>query len=454
MALAIAVLGCGGDALEVKPGRDVVNDATVVVHGEEHVAADMTCTAGGDVHVVTDAGETRRHELGLQGLLADTRYRCDVDAGLLHDSVSFRTDPLPDRIPQDRIAVTGAPTSGFWTLLSHEIGGDGDNEAKVMIVDPEGQVRWYFFDDAHDPADLASEVTADDEVLFGGGSDTPPTIVDLDGEITWEAPNLGGDTHHHVEELPDGQILTLIETTDRKAGRSWRGFGIRVIDPSTDDITWEWDSQRAVDAGTLPEAPEHEDDPYHANWVELTTDDDGDAAFVSLRQLHHIVRIDRATGAITWTLGVGGDFALVHVDGTPDDDWDWFYGQHAPELHLPRILMYDNGWKRPGGNYSRALELTLDVPNRTATVTWEDRGGGWYEPIWGDIDELPNGNLLVTRGHCDSCGLDNQRAQLDELVRDTHAVAWELAFTESIDTTYRSARIDGCRLFPTDASCP
>ena len=127
---------------------------------------------------------------------------------------------------------------------------------------------------------------------------------------------------------------------------------------------------------------------------------------------------------------------------------------HAPEVHGDRIFYYDNGVGRPGGSFSRVVELQIDEAARTATVVWEYTEPGWYETIWGDVDLLPDGNVLYTRAHCGTC-LPNQSSttQIVEVDPRTNTPVWRLVMSDIHDAGYRAERIDGCALFANRRYC-
>jgi hypothetical protein len=114
--------------------------------------------------------------------------------------------------------------------------------------------------------------------------------------------------------------------------------------------------------------------------------------------------------------------------------------------------MLDDGFGRPVGTpFSRAIALDLDLTARTATLAWDFRDLGWYEPILGDVDPLPNGGALVVEAHCGNCGLGASR--FVDVDVDTNAVAWSFGYPSEV-STYRAQRIDGCALFGNARYCP
>jgi len=426
---------------------------TVTLSGRQGPAT-LTCTVPDDPaeeHVLTAADDCLR----LRGLLADTRHTCTVSTD--DDELSFETTTTPSPITPswDLIEHDPARMSGHYTLFNHGLWGDvRDTPHELIIVDPEGRTRWVKVMDKPAP-DLDASILADGTLLYGGGKRWRPTIETLDGEVLWTAPpsTTGGTTHHHAEQLPSGEIITLVHADDIDPDtlESWTGFAIERWAPDG-TLTWSWRSQRGVEEGWLSRTNPDQDDPWHANALVVR---DG-ITYVNLRQKRWLVALDD-DGSLRWRMGstAGGDIELVDADGLPADAADWFYGPHAPELHPDgRFLLYDNGYGRPGGGSSRAMELVLDEDAMQATVTWSWWGEEpWYEPIWGDIDELPGGNVLLTKGHCDDCA-EGQRSEQLEVHRASGEVVWRIRHHTADDAAYRAQRLDGCDLFANRRYCP
>ena len=87
---------------------------------------------------------------------------------------------------------------------------------------------------------------------------------------------------------------------------------------------------------------------------------------------------------------------------------------------------------------------------------WSYEEPGWSEPIWGDVDRLPNGNVLISQGHCYDCGgVDpKRRSAVIEVDPDDDTVVWRLDFSEERDGLYRADRVDGCAVFANQRFCP
>jgi hypothetical protein len=391
-------------------------------------------------------------EVILYGLLADTAYDCTLRAGGATEDRSFRTLPLPDWLPTWTMPVTG-DAGGAYTLFNHCTDRRGDRQSKLLVVDPEGRLRWYTAV-PYDAADLDASWLGEGQILYGGGYSAPPTVVDLSGRTLRDAPLPAGrtdDYHHDTEQLPGGEVLAVAEAPNTDGAVEWTGAVIEQFDPLLERSTWSWNTQRGVDEGWLP-VPAASGDPYHTNSIQAV----GDQLYVNFRYLSLLARIDRATGDLVWRLGPDGDFALVDETGAPDDPVNWFNGPHAPEHDGARILFYDNGSTRGVvPRQSRALELTIDEVAMTARVTWEFTEEGWYEGIWGDIDRLPDGNVLIARPHCGTCQpASEERTQLVEVDPTTDEVVWRLLMDSPDDAGYRAERIDGCELFANARYCP
>jgi hypothetical protein len=267
------------------------------------------------------------HEVELFGLLADTTYRCTMSAGSWSEARTFTTGPLPDWIPGWSLEAAPGAGSGY-TLLNHGTDLEDRREPKLLIVDPEGRLRWSYRSPFPDATDLDAQHLGGGRILYGGGYGAPPTIIGLSGAVEAQAgsSSTGLPYHHHVERIPTGEVVALTEAVNTDGQQTWTGFAVDVLDPALLRPLWSWNSQRGVDEGWLP-ARTAGPDVYHANALVA----DGDRLYVNLRYLGITVALDRLTGERLFTLGPGGDFALVDPSGAPADPSGWFERPHAPE---------------------------------------------------------------------------------------------------------------------------
>jgi hypothetical protein len=419
---------------------------------------EVTCAVGDD-EWVAERPAAAAHEVRWLGLLLGATYTCTARAGEAVASATLAIPPGPPDLPAP--VVTGA-TEGY-TLFNVVVDG---TTPRVVVIDPAGRVRWYL-DLTGDPnvgveASFLESTPRGPRFLIGGGEGWPPSLVDLEGAVEWSAPPAAsGERYHHdtiwLPEVPE--VLGLAGADNTWGGVPYQGFSLEVIPAWGDERTWSWNSQTAVDAGQLPPMTDHVD-AYHANALQWVPDDpDGPSFVVSAKRLHQLVRIDRATGAVTWRLGVGGDFALLEPDGSPADPLRWFYGQHGAKVSVRDpvrgvwdVWLHDNGFDRPTAEppSSRVLHLEVDVPARTARIAWEWTEPGWYEPVFGDVDLLPAGRVLVTMGHCPQCGAAprDRRTTYVELDVATGAERWRAELSDPSYSGYRADRIAACDLFP------
>ena len=121
------------------------------------------------------------------------------------------------------------------------------------------------------------------------------------------------------------------------------------------------------------------------------------SVLVSLGHLNQVISIAPDFASVRWRLGGPGS------DFTFEDPSDRFYAQHtALPLANGNVLLFDNGTGRPydeGGQFSRALELELDLERMTARRVWEH----WHRPplyaaCCSSVQRLPSGNTLILYG--------------------------------------------------------
>jgi hypothetical protein len=416
-----------------------------------------------ELHVLRDDAAATTHTLQLLGLLSEATYTCEAyttrcDGATV--SQTFETAELPVTAPPLASPPgQGTPEWGTWTLFNHQRPCANERGNRLFVIDPEGRVRWYRELPIVGPStiDLESQWRPDQTILWGGGEQPQgtPQVLNLDGTVSYRStyPGVEDDVYHHdVSGTADGRIIGIVESDVRVPGDSWLGFGLVEHDPATQAETWRWDSQTAFDAGQLDRPPADDDDPWHANAFAVVDDADGEGVYVSLFYENEIVRVDRATGDITWHLGIGRDFQLVDPSGAPLDDSEWFDHLHAVHVFDGRVFFYENGW---GPGRSRVVVMTVDSAARKATLDWTYEEPGWYEPLWGDADETAAQSVVVAMAHnyCSGGTIDHLGSLL-EIDEATGNIPWRLDFLDADDSTYRSQRIAGCDLFANARYCP
>lgn len=399
----------------------------------------------------------------LYGLAEASSYSCAVaptcPQALGPPSLLLYSTPSA---PEDigRATITHSPTTpstgpGFLGI-NHWRYCDGAGPQRLVVYDLDGRIRWLYEDiPTWIDMGIQFEYLGSGQFAWGGGNhpDAAVRLVDVSGVETYATSFTGSSDlyfHHDGRVLDDGRILTLTHSDNvDEAGNSWIGFGLQIHRPGV-GLEWSWDSQQAVDAGSLPTGA---GDVYHANWADHVVMADGsERVYVSLCYLYQVIAIDVATGEVLFTFGRNGDFSLQTSGGEPLAPAAFSQCQHGLEVDGDRILFYDNGWERGA---SRASEYQLDEASRTATLLWTFEDDPWWETALGDADYLPGGHAMVTQAHTDCWGpLYGDYSAVVEFDPATGDQAWRFEFDHVYDTTYRSERMEACDIFPVSAWCP
>jgi hypothetical protein len=160
-------------------------------------------------------------------------------------------------------------------------------------------------------------------------------------------------------------------------------------------VIWSWNEFDHISLADLRGSASNttgiQVDGSHTNAIEIT--DDGNY-MLSLRNMSEIVKIDRVSGEVIWTLGgVASSFVFVN---DPENGPSYQHG--ARELPNHHIILFDNGrYHDPWAD--RAVEYALDTDAGTATLVWQ------YQPdpalqalVFGFSERLDGGNTLITFG--------------------------------------------------------
>lgn len=284
-----------------------------------------------------------------------------------------------------------------------------------------------------------------------------------DGELMWsyDLLNTRFAAHHDIEPLPNGNILMLVweYKSAEEAIAAGRDPGLLAqnklipdavfeIQPSGNDggdIVWEWHvwdhliQDRFPDKanyGNVAQHPELVDINYvptgegaggvPSDWTHMNAIDynpDLDQILLSVREFSEVWIIDHSTttaeaaGHNGGNSGMGGD--LLYRWGNPRTyragtaaDQRLFYQHNAEWTDTGTILLFNNGWARPDGNYSSADEFQppVDVQGHytreggafgPSQLVWTYRSpirSDFFAPIISGTQRLPNGNTLVTEG--------------------------------------------------------
>ena len=437
-ALLIAAAGGWADDEPAFPAPPVRASARIhagnaliaVVEGElaapGRVVVDYRPASGGAVlRSAPVASRGTAFTAHLVRLRAATEYRYEVravgaDARLSEPTPagSFTTGELPEGLRDAVFDVwRGAPTLPVTFLEFRQTEFFG-----LAAFDGEGHVVWYFkAPEGEQPYVMARRPNGNIVYLAGfKGGTTAAGLVEIDPtgrelhRLTDECAPFG-PMHHEVQVLPDGRVLYLSRDV------LWDGYGDPAVPQEGDTLgIWEaeagtativWNifdhlspAERVAPASnrTLPGHPMWggcERDPRVQDWSHgnsAVMADDG-SVLVSLGHLNQVISIAPDLASVRWRLGgPGSDFTL-------EDPRDRFYAQHtAVPLASGNVLLFDNGTGRPhdeGAQFSRAVELELDLERMTARRVWEF----WHRPplyaaCCSSVQRLPGGNTLILYG--------------------------------------------------------
>ncbi len=460
---------CGTDpdlSLELSAAEGVLpTQLSLTVSVDRAAAVVARCVAGSDpeeVHFVASATPATTHPLVFSGLLPDTSYTCAVaatcPATAAAATLDWTTAAAPSFLLDNEVEVDPAlgATPGY--TLTNWKASDCAPEVSpahwMMAWDPRGRLRWWW--PILGMGGIGTEVhlhPTEPWIGWGGGGWAGgfPRYLDPTAGPAYEASAFSAlpesEFSHDMRTLPDGRILTLEYLPNRRGGDDWDGFAVRLWDPTRELVTFELDSQELVDDGVLPvpvPGTEYAHDPYHANALDWVDGADPEL-LVSMCYAHQVMAYDVNGREPAWILGAGLGWTVLDEAGAPLGDEALPQCTHGVEWDGARLLVYDNGRVR---GHSSASEWAIDPQTLTARRTWSWTEPGWFRPIMGDVEDLSNGRVLITKGE-NACGVANESL---EVVRATGEVAARTTFPPG--AIYRSEHVDGCRLFTSTRECP
>jgi len=365
------------------PGVDEVDDAWV----EYGVPGTLDRTAPAQE---TDDGQFEAVVLGLRAS-TDYALRTAVTAGgetTTCDVGTVTTGPLPASMPGFAWHAAGAGdiTPGY--MLTSLVA----TPPMPVILDTEGHVVWWYeFDEGH-PSAMSRLIPSVDGRSFilqepSGGDqfEDPGDVLRVSYDGMGTEVIAGAESgHHDMAELPDGTLAIIEEDWRDVEGEQVAADRIVEVQPdgSLVEIWNAWDHEAYT--GVADEGFSF----THANAIDHVEAED--AYHVSLRNLHTIYKIDRASGDVLWKLG-GEDSSFT----LPGGDTGFSYYQHQFQPMGDEILIFDNG--DPAVYDSRVVHYRLDPFTDEAELLWEHHSDPpLYNYGLGDVTRLDSGNTLVT----------------------------------------------------------
>lgn len=384
---------------------------------------------GTPVLTLTADSSATTHRFLIPRLRPDKQYSLEASAlvGSATPIVApFTTDSLPTVIRSIAINQTGAsslPVALIEVVGAAQFGG-------LLMVEDGQVVGWLPM--------VGS--------LFGATRRTNGNIVMLDAATGLTEFTLGGVAvhnlaqstpaapkpyeriHHDVIATPTNTLFFIATETRLIGADSVVGESIWEWTPETGAAVKRWSAFDFLDWATLRGARS-----IAANWLHgngLSIGPRGNV-LMSLRNADLVVSIAAGFQSLEWT--IGGATATVGMAPA-----DRFLGQHyVSEPTNGRVLIFDNGYERPGALYSRAVEYQVNVTGDTATKVWEYRATPEiYAALVGSARRLPNGNTTMLFGML--AGANGSSGPITAIEVDPAGIpVWRLTFGPQLNRLYR-----------------
>jgi hypothetical protein len=367
---AMLVGGACGDS------KDPLRPVQVVAEVNEHIATVVNVrwttelpsigyveygpTQDMELNTPLEATQVQQHAMSLFGLTADTvvYFRVvtwDGAAASASAIADVRTGDLPVGMPP--ITQTGAGQDGF--IVVPILGA----KTAVTIINPKGQIVWYHTDERALDFYRARLSLDGKSLIYNAAkiSGAPSPVselvrVALDGSATSSVP-VPFLAHDFVEH-PDGTLAAIAVEFRDFEGMQLRGDKIVEIAPDGTQRT-VWSAWDCFDPAQV------KGDNLEQGWTfanSLDFDAAANVYYLGMRNFSSIARINRASGACEWVLGLSAP-TFTFAPGSAR-----FLHQHQFQVRGNRILIMDNDGIP--GNQSRVLEYELDLTAKVATQVW------------------------------------------------------------------------------------
>lgn len=279
----------------------------------------------------------------------------------------------------------------------------------LMILDNDGKLVYY--NEQAQGADIVDFKKLDTgELTYFDGANSVHIVMNASYEIVDSWSMVGYKTGvHDLQILPNGNAVMMAYHNITEDLSAYGGVSNTVVvdtvlqelNPAKQVVfEWKaWDHIAITDTYiSLTSTPPV--DVFHGNSVEI--DWDGNL-LLSNRHTASIVKINRQSGKVMWTLGgKSNEFRFVNDTG-------FSYQHDARRQSNGRITLFDNGNLRPdfarSPQFSRAVEYEIDEANMVITRTGEYRDtpdifGGFM----GNVQRLPGGGNFIGWGGPTSIG--------------------------------------------------
>jgi hypothetical protein len=360
---------------------------------------------------------------------------------------------LPSNFPKCTVTTSGTPADGYIFLSpSHFMDTKGYN----LILDNNGNL--IYWKEITDGAPVDFKVLPNGYLSYGsmyefsnvtGGGPTVFRMMDSSYTVvdSFKMGNGYVAESHEFQLLPNGHALMLsydlqpVDMSKLVAGGHPGAMVIGSIIQELDvdkNVVFQWRSWDHLDLTDSynPNLTQAVFDPIHINSIDMDSDHH---LLVSVMAFGEIIKINRQTGDIIWTMGgANNQFTFIGEEEVSAYAPQYFIYQHeVRRLDNGNILMIDDGNKAIR-NWARAVEYKIDETNKTATKVWQ------YRPkpdvcfnSMGTAQRLPNGNTLIGWGQASAIA----KTAVTE-VDQSGKVVLELAFKSNLWSSYRAYKFD------------
>ena len=240
----------------------------------------------------------------------------------------------------------------------------------VVVVNEQGEIVWYY--NAQADTVIRAYFTHDGQhIVFNR-----PLVEEGLGVLKWVS--LDGATEstmavpyisHDFTQLPDGTLSVIANEVREVDGYTEMVSGDQIIEIATDGtqtVVWSsWDQYTPGAHGAVVDG-----DWTHSNAIDY--DPVEDVYYLAVLKLGSIIKIDRSTGELLWTLG--GEWS----DFTTDSELtNLGYRHHQFYITDNIITIFVNGVASDAEG-SQVVQFELDESNMTATETY--RYSSYQEP--------------------------------------------------------------------------
>ncbi|HUR91088.1 MAG TPA: aryl-sulfate sulfotransferase [Gemmatimonadaceae bacterium] len=413
-------------------GGPITRFATITL--ERAAPVKVTYSApGSPVLTITADSNTATYKIWLPRLRANSAYT--IEAGIPADGgvqiAGFGTGSLPADLAEIELQEIGTPTAPVSLV---EIAAANGGFTGLLMVERAKIVGYIRVPGALFGATRRAngEIVVVHPTLGLSRHRPDGSVID---QLTQPPAGVSyRRIHHDVTATPSNTLLFIANDTATIDGVPVVGEGLWEWTPETGAIVKRWSAFTHLDWRTERGPPGSRS--VAGNWLHGNGIKHGPRGNVvmSLRNISQVISIAPDFSTVEWRLG-GANPTI------PLPEADRFFGQHyVSEPALNRILVYDNGFARPGCTtptdaacFTRAIEYDIDPTSKTATRRWEYRHTPkLYADLVGSAVRVSNGNTVVLFGMRSEDAPASERTAVE--VTEASVVRWRLNFLSSNPT--------------------